>query len=83
MNDSKPAPDSTGNPARASLARMLELTRGEEIDCEGFAEHLAALVEGNVEPELEALMDHHRRICPECEEERQALERALSPQDAT
>ena len=49
MNDSKPTPDSTGNPARASLARMLELTRGEEIDCEGFAEHLAALVEGNVE----------------------------------
>jgi len=78
MNDPKATPDSTGSPARASLARMLELTRGEEMDCEGFADHLAALVEGNVEPELKALMDHHRLICPECDEEREALERALA-----
>ncbi len=79
MNDPKATPGTPGDSARASLARMLELTRGNEIGCEGFAEHLAALVEGNVEPELEALLDHHRRICPECEEERQALERALTP----
>lgn len=74
MNDSK----ATATATRVSLARMLELTRGEEIDCEGFAQHLAALVEGNLEPEVQALMDHHRAICPECEEEREALERALS-----
>lgn len=74
MNDSK----ATATATRVSLARMLELTRGEEIDCEGFAQHLAALVEGNLEPEIKALMDHHRVICPECEEEREALERALS-----
>ncbi|MBV1858665.1 MAG: hypothetical protein KUG77_09665 [Nannocystaceae bacterium] len=74
MND----PKATSGSTRASLARMLELTRGNEIDCEGFAQHLAALVEGNVEPELKALMDHHRVICPECDEEREALERALA-----
>ncbi len=62
---------------RTMLARLLELTRTEEIDCDGFSDHVAALVEGNVEPELAALLDHHRQICPECEEERAALERAL------
>ncbi len=78
MNDPKTTAGTTGDSARASLARMLELTRGEEIDCEGFAEHLVKLVEGNIEPELKELMDHHRRICPECDEEREALERALA-----
>ena len=73
MSDPKPP----ANIARASLARMLELTRSDELDCEEFARHLAALVEGKVEPELKALMDHHRVICPECEEERQALALAL------
>ncbi|MEM6295851.1 MAG: hypothetical protein AAGA54_31555 [Myxococcota bacterium] len=62
---------------RATLARLLELTRTEEIDCDRFSEHVAALVEGNVEPELKALLDHHRKICPECEEERLAIARAL------
>ena len=62
---------------RASLARLLELTRTDEIDCDGFSEHLAALIEGNVEPELETLLDHHRELCPECDEEREALARAL------
>ncbi|MGH1345994.1 MAG: hypothetical protein ACRBN8_30800 [Nannocystales bacterium] len=78
MTDPKAAPAPGDHPARASIARMLELTRGEEIDCEGFAEHLARLVEGNIEPELRALMEHHEQICPECEEERKALQRALA-----
>jgi hypothetical protein len=67
---------------RATLARLLELTRSEELDCDGFADHVAALVEGNVEPKLEALLDHHREICPECDEEREALARALAPSDS-
>lgn len=62
---------------RASLARLLALTRTDEIDCDGFSEHLAALIEGNVEPELETLLEHHRELCPECDEEREALARAL------
>ena len=62
---------------RASLARLIALTRTEEIDCDGFSEHLAALIEGNVEPELETLLEHHRSLCPECDEERDALARAL------
>lgn len=62
---------------RTALARLLELTRTDEIDCDGFSEHLAALIEGNVEPELEKLLDHHRVLCPECDEEREALARAL------
>ncbi len=66
---------------RAALAKMLQLTRDEEIDCAAFAQHLAALVEQKVEPELRALLDHHRVICPECEEEREALERALAPDE--
>ena len=64
---------------RAALAKMLALTQNEEIDCEAFAQHLAALVEDKVEPELRALLDHHREICPECEEEREALALALAP----
>jgi predicted anti-sigma-YlaC factor YlaD len=62
---------------KATLARLLDLTRSEEIDCDAFAEHLAALVEGKVEPKLAALLDHHRKLCPECDEELNALARAL------
>jgi hypothetical protein len=63
--------------ARRVLGSLLELTRDEEIDCDRFTQHLAALHEGQLEPELRALMEHHRRICPECEEERAILARAL------
>jgi hypothetical protein len=63
--------------AKATLAKLLDLTRSEEIDCDAFAEHLAALVEGKVEPKLEALLHHHRKLCPECDEEYAALARAL------
>lgn len=66
---------------RATLAKMLALTQDEELDCTGFAQHLAALVEDKVEPELRVLLDHHREICPECEEEREALARALAPDE--
>lgn len=62
---------------KATLALLLDLTRSEEIDCDAFAKHLAALVEGKVEPELETLLHHHRKLCPECDEEYDALARAL------
>jgi|GEM_PF-1569284 len=73
---------SNAKATREVLARLLELTRSEEVDCDGFADHVAALVEGNVEPELEKLLDHHRALCPECDEEREALARALAPSDS-
>ena len=63
---------------RDALARMLELTRVEELDCDAFLEHIAAFVEGGIaSPSLVALMEHHRAICPECEEELALLKRAL------
>ncbi len=64
---------------KATLANMLELTREDEVDCDAFAQHLAALAEGAVEPELRALLEHHQAICPECAEELEALARALAP----
>lgn len=63
--------------ARRALGSMLELTKDEELDCDAFVDHLAALVEGQVTPQLAALMEHHRAICPECEEERALLAKAL------
>ncbi len=69
MNESKDA--------QRMLGTLLSLTRDEELDCDAFQEHLAAMVEGRVDPSLRALMDHHRAVCPECEEERVILARAL------
>lgn len=65
--------------AHRVLSTLLDLTRDEEIDCDRFHQHLAALVEDpqGLEPQLAALMEHHRKICPECEEERAILARAL------
>lgn len=59
------------------LADLLALTRAEELDCDGFHRSLPAFVEGTVTPRVRELMEHHRRICPECEEEREVLARAL------
>ncbi|MEM9457794.1 MAG: hypothetical protein AAGF11_26685 [Myxococcota bacterium] len=65
--------------ARDVVGTLLDLTRDEELDCDQFHEHLAALVDGSgsLDPRLVELMEHHRRICPECEEERAILARAL------
>lgn len=63
---------------KVTLANMLKLTRDEEIDCDAFAQHVAALAEGAVEPQLRALLEHHQAICPECAEELDALARALA-----
>ena len=53
------------------------MARHSGLPLDAFAEHLAALVEGKVEPKLEALLHHHRKLCPECDEEYAALARAL------
>lgn len=66
-------------PARAELLRMIELTRDEERDCAEFVELLAEYVDGSIQDErVLRLLDHHRHLCPECEEELDTLRRALS-----
>ena len=60
------------------VARLLGMTRDHELDCDEYRELLAAYVEdGLSETEIRTLMDHHRAMCPECDEEYQLLLRAL------
>lgn len=64
--------------ARRAVGQLLLGTREEELDCDDYLGHLAQYVEGSMDDErLRALMEHHREICPECEEERAILARAL------
>lgn len=75
MSDSKSAV--------SALVELLARTRDVELDCDEFSRNLAALVDARLSDErLRALMDHHRRICPECERERAALLRALDRGDS-
>lgn len=68
--------------AHALLRRLLETTRERELDCDEFQQLLAPWLDGQVEePALKALIEHHRRQCPECGEETEVLLRALSPDD--
>ena len=60
-----------------TLTAMLDRTRDSEIDCDTFVEGLAELVEGTLPEDRRALFEHHRRICPDCAEQLDALERAL------
>ncbi len=73
-----------------TLGTMLAATRDTEIDCDQFHAHLAAWVDSEaasggpaqhggaaVDADLHALLEHHRKICPECDEERRVLIRAL------
>ena len=63
---------------RAMLRRMLEATRAEELDCDGFADNMARYVDDGIDDAaLRALFEHHREICPECDEVLQTLIRAL------
>ena len=62
---------------REFLQKSLELTREEEMDCDTFVEHLATFVDGLLPGELDEVFDHHRQLCPECEEELQALAEAV------
>jgi hypothetical protein len=71
--------DEAAEKAEHALRSALALTRDRELDCEEFLEHLAELIDGRlVGGELEPLMEHHRTICPDCEEERQILQRAVA-----
>lgn len=64
--------------ATSALLSSLGLTRDQELDCDAFLEKIASLVDGAIKDEqVLALMEHHRIICPECEEELQILARAI------
>ena len=63
---------------RDALAAKLVATRQDEMDCDTFLGHIAALVDdGIAEPRVRELMEHHESICPECAEELAILRRAL------
>lgn len=60
------------------LWEVLRLTREEELDCARFVELLPEIVDGRIDDAtLRALVEHHRQICPECEEQYAILKRAL------
>ncbi len=69
----------------AELARLLASTAPEEVDCEVFHRHLAALVERHGAavdtPELLRSLRQHIEVCPECREEFEALLRAMERRD--
>ncbi len=62
------------------LARLIQDTEGQEIDCAEFlkrvAAYLAALRERSVLNEPLRQVSQHLRVCPECREELVALIRA-------
>jgi hypothetical protein len=67
----------SSNPADI-LASLLAMTRDEEMDCDAFAERVAAYVDGSDLPrEAVALLEHHRLLCTECDEHVLRLVRAL------
>lgn len=67
----------SSNPADI-LASLLAMTRDDEMDCDAFAERVAAYVDGSELPQdVLALLEHHQLICPECEEHVQRLVVAL------
>ena len=55
------------------LRRGLDLYRAEEMDCDAFVAELAAYLDDGVTATKRALIEHHRTICPECEEQLQLL----------
>ena len=63
-----------------TLLDLLRQTRPEEMDCDTFARLLPALVDGNIDPAsaIRERIEHHRSICPECDEELQLLRAVLS-----
>jgi hypothetical protein len=61
-----------------TLEAWLELTREEEIDCDRFALLIAPWLDGTIgEPRVLELLEHHRRLCAECDEEVRLVKAAL------
>jgi hypothetical protein len=70
MNDKSPGID--------TLEAWLALTRDEELDCDQFAELIAPWLDQTIsEPRLLQQLEHHRRLCAECDEELRLVQAAL------
>jgi len=73
---------SEGIPAYAILKRLLETTQELELDCDQFQELLAPWLDGKVDdPQVAALIEHHRQQCAECGQEVDVLRQALASDD--
>lgn len=71
MSDERP-------PIHEAMQGWLSLTRADEIDCDRFATLLAPWLDGRVaDPHVIELLEHHRRLCVECNEEATLLEAAI------
>lgn len=64
-----------------SLAKLLGMTREEELTCDECLRHMAEFAQvslaGRTVPEGLRAIDEHLRFCGECQEEFQALRDAL------
>jgi hypothetical protein len=65
-------------PRYAEILAWLEATRDREIDCDQFLELIGPWLEGSLQdPQIVALLEHHRDLCTECAEELELLRAAL------
>lgn len=79
MTDSS---DSGSQKSSQAVQGWLALTREDELDCDQFAELLAPWLDQRVtDPRLLELLEHHSRLCAECEEEAHLLRTALAADD--
>jgi urease accessory protein UreF len=61
-----------------TLQAWLKVTLEQELDCDEFAALLAPWLDQRIDdPKLRALLEHHRRLCVECDEEASLVEAAL------
>ena len=64
-----------------ALARLLEITRDEELNCNEFLDQVAEYAElklsGDIPEFIYDRMKHHLSICVECQEEYEALLKVL------
>ena len=60
------------------LLAWLSVTRDEELDCDRFSQLVAPWLDQRItDDRILALLEHHRRLCSECDEEVTLVERAL------
>lgn len=63
------------------LLQLIDLTEAKEIDCDEFLNRSSSFVErvssGEKAPAGWECIVQHLQVCPECEEEMQALRQAL------
>lgn len=66
--------------ALATLRKLLDGTREQELDCDRFLELIAPYLDGRIgDAKVRELIEHHAHQCPECSEELAILKRALEP----